>query len=325
MKRSRSLIWRLGGLLIVAIACVFVIQRLIASNVWDGIAGNGPGLIAALAIGGVVYALSGFLLAEAWLRLLRISGAPKAPRRDSLGIYARTQIAKYLPGNVFHFVGRHISGRGLGIDHGTMLYATWFESVGLISAAAVLALLGLSIWGGSESLAPWMAVGLAILVLCIPFAMAAALPTLTRLLKLAPPTTSRDRGMVEAALRLVPSYLLQCLFFASAGILLWLLGRALGGNPPIMIAAFIAATAGAWIGGFVVPGAAAGIGVREALLIVALTAIDVRNAELIAVSFRAVTLTGDLFFFLMGLALFRREPEIVAPSPEGPALLTDRR
>lgn len=325
MPHRYRLALRAFGLLTVAIACIFVIRRLFGSNIWETIVSNGPTLLAALAIGGVLYALSGFLVAEAWLSLLRSSGAPKTPRRDGLGIYARTQIAKYLPGNVFHFVGRHISGRGLGLDHGTMLYAAWFEAVGLISAATVMALLGMAVWGGERWLVPWMAVALAALGLIIPFAMAAALPRLTRLLKLAKPTAKRDGGMIAAAGRLLPSYLLHCLFFAAAGTLLWLLGRSLGGNPTHMIPAFIAATAGAWIGGFVVPGAAAGIGVREALLIAALSAIGVNNAELIAISFRAVTLTGDLLFFLMGLALFRREPDDVPPAPKGPALLTEWR
>ena len=325
MRRRLALALRAIGLAVVAIACVFVVQRLIASNVWEAIAGNGPALLAALAIGGIVYALSGFFLAEAWLKLLKVSGAPTAPRRDAFGIYARTQIAKYLPGNVFHFVGRHISGRGLGLDHGTMLYAASFESIALISAASVLALLGLAVWGGAGALAPWMAIILAAAGLLVPFSVAAILPRLTRLLRLPPSAASGDGGMVESARRLVPSYLLQCLFFASSGTLLWLLGSALGGNPASMIPAFIAATAAAWIGGFVVPGAAAGIGVREALLIASLTAIDVNNAELIAISFRAVTLTGDLLFFLMGLAMFRREPELATPAPTGPPLLTERR
>ena len=103
---------------------------------------------------------------------------------------------------------------------------------------------------------------------------------------------------------IVAPYLHYLLFFAAAGAILWLQGAGLGGVDPDLLPVIIALGAGAWILGFLAPGAAAGIGVREAALIAGLSdGLGVADAALIALAFRASTLIGDAVLFLAGLAL----------------------
>lgn len=59
-----------------------------------------------------------------------------SPRRDNvLLIFARSQLGKYLPGNVVHIAGRHLLARELGYSHVALLLSTVFEFAGLLSAA----------------------------------------------------------------------------------------------------------------------------------------------------------------------------------------------
>jgi len=65
-----------------------------------------------------------------------------------------------------------------------------------------------------------------------------------------------------------------------------------------------AAFAIAWVVGFVTPGAPAGIGVREALLMLMLgPGMGTANASLFILALRIATTLGDILCFVAGLAL----------------------
>jgi hypothetical protein len=60
----------------------------------------------------------------------------------------------------------------------------------------------------------------------------------------------------------------------------------------------------AWLAGFATPGAPAGVGVREAILILALTgSLGDEASTLVALAFRLVTTGGDVLLFALGAAL----------------------
>jgi hypothetical protein len=65
--------------------------------------------------------------------------------------------------------------------------------------------------------------------------------------------------------------------------------------------------AAAWLGGFVVPGAPAGLGVREAILTAGLELAGYGSTALtVAIGYRLITLAGDVIFALVGFALPKR-------------------
>ena len=300
-RRSLATVARVAGYGIVAAACVFVVWRTIQTGVADAIADNGGALLVTVGGGGVLYAASGLLLGTAWIRLLRWCGTAAPSTRSALAVYARTQIAKYLPGNVFHLVGRHLSGRALGLGHAPLLCAAWFESLALVCAAAILSLIGLAAWGWRGTTGPMPLAAVAIVaVIAAPFAMAALFPLIGRLTGRSMPPAGPSAVMAGIAL----PYLLYLVFFVAAGSVLWLQGLGLGVADPALLPAVVSIGAAAWILGFVTPGAAAGIGVREALLIAGLSdGLGIDNAALMAIAFRGCTLVGDTVFFAAGLAL----------------------
>jgi len=118
---------RLLGVALVVAACFFVGDRIVSTGVWTLVEAAGESLFVAVVLGAAAYTLSAFLLSVAWLVLLRCSGESGAPVRPSMSIYARTQLAKYIPGNVFHFIGRHVMGRKQGFGHGAMLSAAFLR------------------------------------------------------------------------------------------------------------------------------------------------------------------------------------------------------
>jgi hypothetical protein len=117
-------------------------------------------------------------------------------------------------------------------------------------------------------------------------------------------TASRAGGLAAGAL--LRAAALHAAFFGIAGGVLWLLAAVLGDPGPVALNPLtsISALALAWVAGFVAPGASAGIGVREAVLILALDrALGAEASAAVALALRLVTTAGDIVFFGLALAL----------------------
>jgi hypothetical protein len=98
----------------------------------------------------------------------------------------------------------------------------------------------------------------------------------------------------------------QGAFFVLAAGLLWLLAAIVskvpGATPGPLLC--LSALALAWAAGFVVPGSSAGLGVREAVLIVALeSALGAEASTVVALALRLVTTAGDGVFCALALLL----------------------
>ena len=80
--------------------------------------------------------------------------------RQYYAVYGRTQIAKYLPGNCFHFAGRQLLGRRLGHGQRRLALASLIETILAIAIACGLALPLIVDWLDRAALAllggsPW--------------------------------------------------------------------------------------------------------------------------------------------------------------------------
>ena len=94
-------------------------------------------------LGALLYALLSVLLALAWWWLAGIYG-PRPSVRAGYAVYARSQLAKYLPGNAFHYVSRQLLGRRAGLSHPALVASGLLEMGSLLLAAVLLAGVGLS-------------------------------------------------------------------------------------------------------------------------------------------------------------------------------------
>lgn len=308
---------RLVGIAVAIAAGMYFVMhahRALSSQDLSGLL-QGPTIAAGVALT-IAYMALIPITALAWAWLLRGLGqsvtiATTAP------ILATTQLAKYLPGNVAHHLGRVMVAKARGLDTGSTVLSIGYETLLVVVASAHVSSLTF-LWSPPPALAEWpLARHHGMLVATISLGamvVIAGAPTFARLLM-------RLRGADAAALStrtLRPDwptclgcYLLHALNFLLVGGGLWVVAGVLSPSP-VTAADFVLLTgafAGSWILGFLAPGAPAGLGVREAILSLWLgTALDATVAVSLIIMLRIATTAGDLLSFLWGsVALARGE------------------
>jgi hypothetical protein len=266
-------------------------------------------LWACLVLASAAYALLSVLLVVVWSTILNAFAPDCIGAREAFALYATTQIMKYVPSNIVHFVGRHVALRRRGVAH-LALVSTIFAEAAVLTCGACLAIAALEAdvlaavyrrHVATDGLRVVMAIGL---VCCA----AAGLLCLHRA------GVRRPVARVLAwrfVARLSAALAAAALFFAASALLISAVCRLLLDDPAgFDTAAVAAALAGAWVVGFVIPGASAGIGVREAAVILLLSpALGAGDAAAVATVYRLVTAGGDALFAALG-ELVRRSARL---------------
>jgi glycosyltransferase 2 family protein len=291
-------IGRLIGWVAVAASLGFIGLQLWRHAPWRLASTHLEALAAAVIGGALLYGVAGFLLSSAWYQLLGAASS-SASLRWHHAVYGRTQIAKYLPGNVFHLVGRQVMGRRLGHRQGRLALASLLEALLLMLIAAALSLPILWQWLDRDLLWILALAGPVLALMAARWACRHA-PALRDL------ATSADHGPSPAVLRLLRAAALYGVFFLVVAAIFWVLALSVGdpSQPSIDLASSVSVVALAWLVGFATPGSSAGIGVREAVLIAALeSSLGVATSGLIALALRLVTIAGDVVFFTLSVVL----------------------
>lgn len=248
----------------------------------------------------VIYPLTGL----AWRQLLLRQGQNWSPTRLTVFI-GITQLAKYAPGNI----AQHICRAAYSFKHGMPVrpYATTVVQETLLAAAASVLigtlLLAPAAWTSTIAdyrpiLLGALAISCAgILIFCIDV----------------PANSTNSNGPVSKLLHMTgglpgPSTTLKaltayCCNYLTIGVGIWLLALALGLSN-VSYGTATSAFAIAWILGFLAPGAPAGLGAREGVMLLVLKghASDEQVLQLVMLS-RAGTMLGDLLAFSISTAL----------------------
>lgn len=280
---DRRRLWarRIGRLVTLA-ALGFLIWEL--TGQWDQINDWRPGLgqVGMVIAMSASYGATLFLLAWNWVTILQAATAEPLPRKQLWLSYTKTQIAKYLPGNVLHLAGRHIYIRRLGVAHGALAKAAAVELVSL-PAAAVIAI-GLTLpFAGQLEIGPWgqaniIGVGVAVCLLLAAIILWRLRPNL-----IGPALLVSVRTI---AFMFALGLIFAALLFSLSGLFL---------------SVAIPAAVVAWLVGFLTPGAPGGLAVREAVLLSLLAGVAPSHDVLIAaILFRVVTTLGDLILYFVG-------------------------
>ena len=237
----------------------------------------GPRLLAGLLVAALVYAAAQLLLAQAWQRILVQLGIRPA-RAWVLLSYSDYQAAKYIPGNVANIVGRQLHGHHQGYEAGSIGWSTALELGGMVLCGGVFWLVmvvmklhgdpvlalaaGAACFGGACLILSWL----------------------------------KARGLCAALLLQMVFFLMSGAIFAG---LAWLVAgwQAVHGFATLVV--LVSTFNAAWLVGMVTPGAPAGIGVRDGLLL-AWTSAAVPSEPLLIVILlsRMSTVLGDLMFWL---------------------------
>jgi hypothetical protein len=232
----------------------------------------------------LVYGISNMLLARAWWSILCANDVG-LPWLTALRIYGISQIAKYVPGNVMHIALRQSMGLVAGLPGWALAKSSFWEIAAICCCGALFALLAAPlIW-------PPITNQLAGLMYLLAF-----LGEILFAGRLA------GRHLAKACVWHTIFLLLSASVFL--GALELIAGEAIAFP---MVVAWGAAYVVAWLAGVVTPGAPAGLGVREAVLMLLLGGHIAGPDLLLAVLLsRLITVTGDGLFFAGSWALRRQ-------------------
>jgi len=232
----------------------------------------------------VVYGASGLFLSSAWKSILKHLGI-QASFVWSAKVYGVSQLGKYLPGNIFHLAGRQALGMSANVSAGALAKSTVWELGLICTAGALFSFFLVPIFVPELSVffstIPWLAVvgGIAFLL------------------------GRRWDGKIRKA------FLLQVVFLGISGLVFTILLEVFSGatifkNCGVLL--FIGAYVVAWLAGLATPGAPAGMGVREMVLIFLLGDFipETKLLPVVLLS-RFVTVAGDALFFFAMTCLLR--------------------
>lgn len=225
------------------------------------------------------------LQGAAWWRLLRHVGIAAAPLW-AIRIFGIAQLAKYVPGNIMHLAGRQALGMAAGLRGAPLARSIGWEIALHVAAGLLIAILYLP--EAVRWLPAWA--DIVLFVLAVALAIAATARWL-----------GRDLAWAGAA---------YIVFLAASGGIFALTAMVLGTvADPTHLPLFAIAFVVAWLAGFVTPGAPAGLGIRETLLLVMLGAIAPEGPLLLTiVVHRTLTVAGDLLHFLAAWLIPARTP-----------------
>ena len=224
----------------------------------------------------VIYTAANFLLALAWKALLQHFEIA-VNFAWVIKTYGVSQLAKYVPGNIFHLAGRQAIGQAAGLSAWPLAKSAVWE-LGLISVTG--AMFGVLVLPYFVS---WVSNLMAIIAfVCVLITVAMGLR------KFVGPRAACAAGW-------------YVIFLTASGFVfvgLLALVKEDGIITLLQVLPFCGAFVAAWLVGLVTPGAPAGIGVRELVLMVLLKGlVSEADLTLAVVLGRLVTVGGDLVFF----------------------------
>lgn len=256
----------------------------------------------------MVTALSGAL---AWTFAFRSTG-DSLSLVTGLRVHLLSQIGKYFPGNVGHFIGRlgMLKLEGFSVSKGAVSIV--LEILWIIGAAAALSVYALftgalSVVEKAYNVADWLPLLVLLLALIMPNLMILVFNVMPERWRSALGFTGKIRRPPEQVV--LGCYALYFLNFAINGLILvvglqWLFGLQV--SDMLLV---ISLHAVVWLLGFILPGAPGGLGVREALFVLLFGSIfDAGVVAMLAVVMRVISVLGDVLAFGLGILLTRSFP-----------------
>ncbi len=295
---------RIVGYLLTLLSLAFVFYQILIHRIWSSALPDETAFWSAVAIGIAVYPIAILLLALAWCRYVQLMEKREVAQRHCITLYGRTQLAKYLPGNIFHLFGRHLSGRQAGYSHHGLLGATSFEIAILIATATCLALAGLLLSQDNGAILQIFPYPYSLPLLAIG-CLIAGLFTWHYL--------PRPKLTMPAIRTLAAGFGLTTGYFLITTLILWLM-LPTAAQSITAIGYVLTCLTITWVAGFITPGAPAGMGVRDALMILLLSSLlGPQTSTLVTLFFRLVTLIGDMLLFFISIALGSRTSDVNPP------------
>ncbi len=292
------------GWIVTAIAIGFFVQRVIVNasrmpRIAWGAAGVG------VSAASILLALLAILLSGVIWQVLLKDQQVRRPLGKVLSLFLVSQFGKYLPGNIGQFVGRVALARDIGIPVPVTLATMLTEVLWSIGTALGVSALSLYLFlgDGVASLPPWLST--ASLSMCFVALLAAPWIGITLLRRVFPGAIGKVLAGGElrppgwGAALWVSALYVGC--YACMGLILRLQSQVFFGAPEAPLLEVSGFFALAWLAGYLLPGAPAGIGVRESVMLVLFSPLfGETTAIALGVTLRLATTLADALAFLLG-------------------------
>lgn len=260
----------------------------------------------------VIYALNYHILSSNWQRFL------KALERNSINkyfchyVYALNVLTKYIPGSIFQYAGRQAMGKQANLKQINIGFASLLEIISLVISASILSVLSIITINTNMNTYAWWILGIIILGCVTCYFLIINLNNIQFIKKYLP----QDLSFAQIKIVFLNTLLKYIFYFLINGMLLALLCFAVAPQFSMkLVPLIISIWTLSWLAGYVVIGAPAGLGVREAVLIAALShLLSGAAALIITLTFRIILTSGDVLFSLSWIMYkrFRKSKFIVA-------------
>lgn len=289
------------GYALTAVSIVFLVIKMCGIDYSVISVDSVPSFVLYSFIGVCLGAASVFILGAVYAGTVKSLSMHDAPTGTVL-VYVRSNIGKYIPGNVFQYVERNIKLKDSGLKQLEIAGCSVLEVGELLIAGAILScgFAGENLQAVFEAVSGGMVILFIGVLACI---LVVALVVLNKKSQVVHGMLIRmkSRAFLRRALINIVIYMLVLLIMSSLMVLSVLSiadTTVVSGFFLRIIAAFVVS----WIAGFVVIGAPGGIGIREA--VIALFFADTPICDIIlaaSVLQRVISILGDICAFLIAL------------------------
>jgi hypothetical protein len=294
------------GMLLMIASLVFIINRIAKLDIDFTLFFSVRSLMKFIAVT-LFYAFAVFILANCWRVILTLTAKKETDKRLVNSIFIKSNLFKYLPGNVMHLVGRNLLGSELNIPQRNIAAATFIEITFMCAVSFILAILT-----GWQTLSELIRIGInkanGVLVVAVVVILAVAIICAFTVLK---KKLNEHLTFVafKAALKCCAGYTAFFLILTLSFTFLLPLDFADLRTLKIPSAVIIS-----WLAGFIVIGAPGGIGIREAVLLFVLNG-SYGETEILyaAILQRFAMILGEVIIFVMVIFLRRRTNAIYPP------------
>jgi len=298
---NRKKLINVAGNILMVLSFAFIIDRIIKYKI-DFYSVFSAKIFLILGISIITYAVVVLIMATMYETLLRVLWEKAIIKGSAIYIYCKSNLYKYLPGNIFHYVGRNQIAVDEGILHRVVISATIAEMLLLVVAGVISALA----FAGHYAVS-WLLDNntlKSIIMTAIVILIASSMITILYRIN------GRAKESIDKCISSIRPIRLTVFFkfsivylttFILNGTMFIVLLYGIGGNPGnALILPIIGMYSFSWIIGFITPGAPAGLGIREAIMSALLFGIVDENIVITSVLFfRVVTIFGDVLGFLV--------------------------
>ncbi|TGK02609.1 hypothetical protein EHQ53_13545 [Leptospira langatensis] len=252
-----------------------------------------------------LYCINMIIAGLNWSLLLNEYGDFLSPF-NAIRISLLTQFGKYLPGNVGHHLGRLYMAAKHGVPKFVSLQTIFYETLILTGTGFFVSFLGFllskerSFSMRIEIIPILLLLGIILFPFFVPLVNRMRIPLLLKI-------TGGNPLKAPKIYALVFVVFFDLLTFLISGLLLSLIINFAFHVPANDILFLTYVFASSWIIGYLLPGAPAGLGVRDAALATGLgLQFDPGIALATTISFRIIATAGDGFFFLITLVTMKK-------------------